>query len=422
VLPHTLILLGLSLGGIAVGEAGRVLPEAAPFAEFLPSGFRPARTEGEGRYQAAERSVSNWQWEAATRLEPGPVAALAALVEADRPVVTRCVKLNNYWCIKSAGWSGEIGTDDEGHVGFVSAERGADAAATLLRRYYLEFGRKSALDIVRRWAPAECRLVDSAGAAAVLAVRGIGGTVRARYLASRRRVRVSAVLRPGAAKAAPTPRISAVVPRPLPMVLMPDIAVGTREKPLTLSSTLPYRVARPRPPARLPRAAPVASASASNPAAKPPLPPPAPRSGSVASAKPPPTSLTPPLPPPRSLVVASAPPSPGSPAPPLPPPAPRLSCAPDEQRLRNYAGRIVEGLDRGLEDDLELFTADGTPTANLKPVMLAMSAFELGTLRAGVLLVEEAVERQRARAGRLTGAGDRSEASDTDPRSGLRLR
>ena len=131
--------------------------------------------------------MSNWQWEAATRLEPGPVAALAALVEADRPVVTRCVKLNNYWCIKSAGWSGEIGTDDEGHVGFVSAERGADAAATLLRRYYLEFGRKSALDIVRRWAPAECRLVDSAGAAAVLAVRGIGGTVRARYLASRRR-------------------------------------------------------------------------------------------------------------------------------------------------------------------------------------------------------------------------------------------
>ena len=66
-------------------------------------------------------------------LEPKPVVAMAALFKAERPFVTRCVKLNNYWCIKSARWNGELATDGEGHVGFVSADHGADAAATLLR-------------------------------------------------------------------------------------------------------------------------------------------------------------------------------------------------------------------------------------------------------------------------------------------------
>jgi hypothetical protein len=100
-------------------------------------------------YAAEERAVTSWRREAAYALDPVPLSALAALFQLDRPIVTRCVKLNNYWCIKRAGWNGEIGSDDEGHTGFASAEQGADAAATLLRRYYLEFGRKSALDIVR---------------------------------------------------------------------------------------------------------------------------------------------------------------------------------------------------------------------------------------------------------------------------------
>jgi len=108
-------------------------------------------------YLAADRAVSNWRAEALHDLQPRPVSAMAVLLNVERPVVTRCVKLNNYWCIKRARWNGEIGHDDEGHVGFASADQGADAAVTLLRRYYLDFGRKSALDIVRRWAPAECR-------------------------------------------------------------------------------------------------------------------------------------------------------------------------------------------------------------------------------------------------------------------------
>lgn len=341
-LAHTLILIGLSLGGALADGVGRL--QDAMAADDEP---RPAAAEA--TFEAAERAVSNWPSEAAARLEPGPLAALAALVEADRPVVTRCVKLNNYWCIKSARWNGELGTDEEGHVGFASAERGADAAATLLRRYYLEFGRKSALDIVRRWAPAECTLTAATGIAATGASpavsAGIAGTVRARYLAARRKVRPAATARRAAAPRLPTPRISSPPPGNVPAFRVPDIAVGVGEKPLTLSSTLPYRMTPPR------RGAPSAPVASPLPAATP---------------------------------MPAAPSS--------------VACAPDEQRLRNYAGRIADSLNLGSGDDLKLFDADGMPTANLAPVMLAMSAFELGTLRAGADLVEEAVERQRERA------------------------
>src|SRR3954470_4067799 len=168
-------------------------------------------------YIAAAREVSNWRREAVQDLQPAPLSALAVLLQVERPVVTRCVKLNNYWCIKRARWKGEIGADEEGHTGFASADEGADAAVTLLRRYYLELGRKSALDIVRRWAPAECRGGPSLSLS-VLAVRGIGQTLRARWLAAQRAgtakpapVRVAAAGKKaasgrGAGRAGPRPR------------------------------------------------------------------------------------------------------------------------------------------------------------------------------------------------------------------------
>ena len=45
------------------------------------------------------------------------------------------------------------------------------------------------------------------------------------------------------------------------------------------------------------------------------------------------------------------------------------------------------------DDDLKLFGQDGAPTANLAPVMLAMSSVELGVLRAAEALVAAAVAR-----------------------------
>ena len=365
-LTQTLLALLIATGG-AVADRGSDLIGWG--GERMTAAARTLVRRGrEVRFDAEERAVTNWRVETATALDPAPIAALAALVDADRPVVTRCVRLNNYWCIKSARWEGEIGTDEEGHVGFASAQSGADAAATLLRRYYLEFGRRSARDIVRRWAPAECYFASGGGAPIAggapaaatgpitlgnLAVRGIGATLRARYLASRRKGRVAANRsRPAAGPRAPAPRVATGMPRALPAVRIPEVAAGAGEGGgLTISSALPYRVTPPRSLAS--RAAPVRVAAATAAAA---------------------TEVAPPA------------------------PAPRLTCAPDELRLRNYASRIADALGVGSDDDLKLFEADGAPTRNLAPVLLAMSGFELGTLRARSDLVEGAVARQAARA------------------------
>ncbi len=58
--------------------------------------------------------------------------------ERTRPATPRCIKLNNYWCVKRAGWAGEIAADADGHVAFASALEGAMVAVMLLRRYYLD--------------------------------------------------------------------------------------------------------------------------------------------------------------------------------------------------------------------------------------------------------------------------------------------
>ncbi len=316
---------------LALGLAGRALiPGAADLSA-------PAQAL-QARYEPQSREVTNWRSEAIDALEPKTVITLAAFFKAERPFVTRCVKLNNYWCIKSARWDGELATDSEGHVGFASAHHGADAAALLLKRYYLDYKRKSALDIVRRWAPPECGVATGIGGMAVLAVRGIGGTVRAQYLASRRKGRVVRYTAKGSPGGKPG-RVSMVIPmtQKTPQYRVPSIAAGMGEKPKA-PDPRPLVVQKPRHKTQ-PKREPAATASMS----------PKPQ-------------------------VASA-------------------CAPDEQRLRNYASRMVEGLGLGPDDDLRLFDADGKPLPNLVPVMLAMSAFELGAVRASPDLVQAAIER-----------------------------
>jgi hypothetical protein len=319
-----------------------------------------------------ERAVSNWRAEALRDLQPRPLSAAAVALGVERPVISRCVKLNNYWCIKSARWNGEIGTDDEGHVGFASAEHGADAAVRLLRRYYLDLERKSALDIVRRWAPAECRVASSSSAPAVLAVRGLGNTLRARWLAARRtipaRTKVAAAGAAVPVRAA-RGRVSAVPLAPLPTVKVPDIMTGASStRPVTLSATLAPRAAPPR---RQPTPASVAAAKA--------------RSGQRTASAP---STSAAVPPPRPATVAAA-----ATAASPPRPAPTSLCGGDEQRIQNYAARMVHGLDLQPGDDLKLFDDDGRPLPNLARVLLAMSSFELGYLGAAADLVEAAIER-----------------------------
>ena len=333
--PQTLYALTLAIRALLPGEAHRTGEDVAQQGQEVPA--------HEARYQADTREVTNWRSEAMDALEPKPVVAMAALLKAERPFVTRCVKLNNYWCIKSARWNGELATDTEGHVGFVSADHGADAAATLLRRYYMEYKRKSALDIVRRWAPAECNVATGIGGVAMLAVRGIGGTVRAQYLASRRKggaVRYTAKAGPSGRPG----RVSMVIPMAskTPQFRVPSIAAGLGEKPKPAKPPQAPVASRPKP-ARQPAT----------------------------------TASTAPKPAPKVQVAAA--------------------CPSEEQRHRNYAGRMVEGLGLGPADDLKLFAEDGTPQPNLIRVMLAMSAFELGALRANPDLVEGAVRRMAER-------------------------
>jgi len=371
--------LAYAVMSIAVGTA-----QLAAGGSSVASGGGDAERDkvSAATFNVETRAVSNWRGEAMRDLAPTPLSVLAVALGAERPVVTRCVKLNNYWCIKSARWNGEVGADEEGHTGFASAEHGADAAVRLLRRYYLEFDRKSALDIVRRWAPAECRLPGSSGPPAVLALRGLGNTLRARWLAARQakpmRTRIAA-----AGDAVPVPprrpagRVSAVPLRPLPTVSMPSIMAGIAAPKAPLAATL----APGAPPRRQPTAASLAAEKADAQGAGRA---PSARTAAAASgaartaAKATSTSR------PEPVVTAST-------APPLRPAV--SACAPDEQRIQNYAGRIVEGLDLAPGADLGLFAPDGRPQPNLARVLLAMSAFELGYLRASVDLVEEAIER-----------------------------
>jgi hypothetical protein len=345
--PQTVYALALAVRALLPGNSDEAANGTAQ-----PNGSMPAHA---ARYQPDTREVTNWRTEAMDALEPKPVVAMAALFKAERPFVTRCVKLNNYWCIKSARWNGEIATDTEGHVGFVSADHGADAAANLLRRYYMEYKRKSALDIVRRWAPAECNVATGIGGVAMLAVRGIGGTVRAQYLASRKRgggksgsaVRYTAKAGPGG-KPGRVSMVISMAPK-TPQFRVPSIAAGMGEKPKPAKPPEPLVAAR-RKPAREPAA----------------------------------TALAAPKPAPKVQVAAA--------------------CPSEEQRHRNYAGRMVEGLGLGPADDLKLFAEDGTPQPNLIRVMLAMSAFELGALRANPDLVEGAVRRMAERIALAKGA------------------
>jgi len=345
-------------------------PVAAAPAEAAPPRFDPAT-----------RSVSNWHEQAGVNLLPRALALTARLAE-DPPYVARCVRLNNGWCIKSARWSGEIGADAEGHTAFATMADGADAAATLLRRYFRDYNRHTALAIVRRWAPSECRVAMPARAGrgvatpavtATLAPRGLGRTLRARFLASHRpggvpRARAKALrvqpwsplarmagrpgARPAAAPMARAHMARAHVSRVAALQPMPNIAAGIAS---------PAALARPS-----------LARGAADPAAL----------------------LDRRVPAPDRLVAESALlPAIAAGLPLLDLHLPAPLCTGDEVRIQAYAARISGSVGLKPGDDLDLFGPDGTPRPNLAPVMLAMSAVELGTLRAGPDLVEAAIAR-----------------------------
>jgi hypothetical protein len=320
-------------------------------------------------YQPAARMVDNWRFESAFNLDLSPLSALGVSVGVDLPQTPRCIKLNNYWCIKRAGWNGEIAADADGHVAFASALEGAAVAALLLRRYYVEYGRHSARAIVTRWAPAQCspfisvarlalpaprpdlsrtalrhtRSTGPSARAAVakmlpqrvvpmgLAPHGIEHTLRARWLASHGRG--GAARKSMAARRAPHSRIASAGSLN-DLLPAPTIAEGMGEPPRKPASL--------RLPAIAGKIAPVAG---------------------------------------RIDRLVSI---------------PVASCAGESERIANYAARVAEGVAAGPDDDLKLFSPDGFPTEKLPLVMANMAAVEIGPLRASTALISLAVDQLRS--------------------------
>lgn len=368
----------------------RIEPAAASAWARLPALPRsaPAAPEPAPSFSLVARAVSNWRVQAGENLAPTSLAFVVRHAAEEPRFVARCVRLNNYWCIKQARWSGELGGDAEGHTGFATAADSADAAVQLLRRYRRDYGRRSALAIVRRWAPAECGPARPAVSAvatgpagrprgpavsSAVAPKGIGGTLRARFLARHGRGGVARAAAPapaGALRVQPWSararlaghpgRTARTAPLPRPTA---DIATGLVP---TSSTAKRGAEAAPRAPIR---------SGAADPAAL--------------------------LAPDRMMAEAAALPSIAASLPKgslldLSLPAP--VCASDETRIRNYAARIAGSVGLKPDDDLRLFRDDGGPGENLLPVMLAMSAVELGTLHASKALVSAAIARAEARA------------------------
>ncbi|MDP2358877.1 MAG: hypothetical protein Q8M31_22860 [Beijerinckiaceae bacterium] len=298
-------------------------------------------------YRPAQRAVSNWRVQAALNID-APAQTILRFVSFNEPAnLPRCVRLNNYWCVKSARWNGEIASDTEGHVAFSSAHEGALVAAQLLRRYYVDYGRKSAMAIVSRWAPAECVAAPSAtgrtratgvrqksrsaSRANGLATRGIQNTARARWLAANR----GRVAGGRATARKPALRASRVALPAIPMMRAPEIAVGMGERgpqPATM------------------RIAPVRLASLGVPDA------------------------------PRMAE----------------PSLPHMACASDGVRIRNYAAALAKGVSGGALDDLKLFDDKGLPTPALARAMSNMAAVEIGPMKAADDMIARAVDAQTA--------------------------
>ncbi|WP_424361776.1 hypothetical protein [Methylocystis parvus] len=305
-------------------------------------------------YAADKRAVDNWRLESAGWLDMTPMAALRRALDAGDNDPARCVKLNNYWCVKRAGWNGEIASDADGHVAFASAEEGAAVAALLLRRYYVDYKRRSARAIVERWAPAQCSPMiarptsgapaSRAGMARMLpqrvvpmglAPRGIENTLRARWLAAHGR---------GGVGPAPVRSMQASASELMPA---PSIMEGVAEaRPNRAGKTV-------KPPRPVPMETDL---------------------GARASL--------------GSLEPAGS-------SPPLGGPLGVVDCSAELARISNYAAHVAEGVVASPNDDLMLFTDAGQPTGNLEKVLANMSAVEIGPARPRMSLVATAVAQLR---------------------------
>jgi hypothetical protein len=64
-----------------------------------------------------------------------------------------CIRHNNYWCMKSVGWQGEIGSDSRGHANFSDPAYSARAAARQLHTWRRRDKLRTAFEIMSKYAP-----------------------------------------------------------------------------------------------------------------------------------------------------------------------------------------------------------------------------------------------------------------------------
>jgi hypothetical protein len=99
-------------------------------------------------YDPVAKAVSNWQGQAAINLG-------ASSEQLAKSKTLRCIKLNNYWCLKDIGWQGGIGRDCDGHTAFADGSFAARAAVRNLRTAYVTKNRRTALQLISAYAPAD---------------------------------------------------------------------------------------------------------------------------------------------------------------------------------------------------------------------------------------------------------------------------
>lgn len=92
--------------------------------------------------------VENWQQEALKNLKVDRESLL-------NHKNLRCIKLNNYWCLKDVGWNGGIGRDEDGHTAFSYGAYAARATVRNLRTAYSIHKRFSALAIMQSYSPSD---------------------------------------------------------------------------------------------------------------------------------------------------------------------------------------------------------------------------------------------------------------------------
>ncbi|WP_020176959.1 hypothetical protein [Methyloferula stellata] len=360
-LPEFLgLYLSLAMSAFHAAEKAPVPPAwpmrlySLAIAKPEPPSFRPI-----------ERAVSNWRMEAVWNVALAPLPAAHLLIGKESGALPRCVKLNNYWCIKKAGWNGEIASDGEGHVAFASALEGSAVAALLLRHYYVDLKRHSALSIIARWAPAQCSLQTAMPTKLPAPAKVLALPAKTRVKLASTAMVIPSLSELSVHDFAPAlPQKESLHVRHehlrVPQERLHGHAAGRSlrlasapQRPARTKAVLRHSIVRSHMPAMMP--APEIAVGMGERDIK--------------------------LNPVEYTALGFG----------KPLASPIVSCTDDGPRIAAYAHHAIDGVVTGINDDLRLFAEDGSPTPNLARVMRNMASVEIGPLSVQARLIDAGI-------------------------------